>query len=327
MLKSYAIKVEPNFNDYRYDVYVTHVFSDVSRKKIKSIIDSGGAYLNKKRIHLARTKVKANDIVEFYFDSIHSNSKAHQFSYSDLVVAKTKNYVVVNKPPGVPSQPTISSRDGTILHILSECDPQEFDVKNLFLVHRLDKETSGLMIIARNPDTRKYFETLFRERKVKKTYQALCFGLFNQNHIDLKSEIYKDTSRPNAYLVSSTKGKKSSTGKFAHSKFVLVENFPNFDAALVKCYPTTGRTHQLRVQLCSIGHPIIGDKTYAQNTYGHPCQQIAPRHMLHASELEFLDEKSVVVKCFAPLPNDFKNCLEKVKPKRGVNNDVQVFRY
>ena len=187
----------------------------------------------------------------------------------------------------------------------------------MFMVHRLDKDTSGIMVIARNKIVQKKFEDLFREKKIAKTYDALCFNIPQKPAGLISFPIAKDNSKPNSYFAimssprGSTTGSRNKDAKEAQTEYKLIQNFKN-EASHIQCHPKTGRTHQIRVHLGAIGCPILGDKTYSQNIYGHRFAQVALRQMLHASSIEFeFDNKKFQFS--VPFPEDFTEALKKLE--------------
>ncbi len=328
MLKSVNAKITELLNGERFDIAAAQLFPQLSRKKIKIIIDSGGAYLNKKRIKIAKTAVKSSDKIELFWEETSSSAEQNvavkqlkiknniNISLSSKnIVFENELFFIINKPAGIASQATLVSSTDTIFHLLNKMDPVKFNLKKMFLVHRLDKDTSGLMIIARNTLIQKEFEDLFRDKKVEKHYYAICFNIPKQNEGEINLPIAKDNSRKNCYFAITNPNSKNKNGKEALTRYSVVKYFKESNAALISCFPKTGRTHQIRVHLSALGCPLLGDKTYSQNIYGHKFYQLALRHMLHASHLKFqLAEQNYEFN--SDLPEDFQyiiKTLETVK--------------
>ena len=281
MLKHLKAKVSEELDGERFDIALVALFKTLSRKKIKEIIDVGGAYINSKRTALAKKPVFLGQTLEIYFADKSDSEKTIK------ILNEEKDFLVIDKPPFIPSQGTLDSDKGTVTDILKKHNPKE----NLFLVHRLDKETSGLMILAKNKPYQEKFETLFKERKIEKKYLAICFFKPPSKEGTIKQKLAADRSRKNAYFVSPT-------GREAESHYKVIHYNAKFDISLLLITPKTGRTHQIRVHLAHIGCPIVGDKTYAQNILGHPLQKNASRQFLHASEVSFvLDDQSYSFLC------------------------------
>jgi len=296
MLNKKSALVPKNLDGERFDLAAVSLFPEISRKKIKLIVDSGGAYINKKRIQIAKYAVKQNDKIELFWDEIKQPSNENivankktafqSFVTDKNIIFENEQFFIINKPAGIASQATLTSSTDTIFHMLAKLNPQKFKLAEMFMVHRLDKDTSGILIVARNKVVQKKFEDLFREKKVTKTYNALCFQVPQKPTGLISFPIAKDNSKPNCYFAITNAKAKLRDAKEAQTEYKCLQNFKN-EASHVVCNPKTGRTHQIRVHLAAIGCPILGDKTYSQNIYGHRFAQIAMRHMLHATSIEF----------------------------------------
>lgn len=319
MITSVKSKARAEHDGERFDVVATALFPELSRKKIKTVIDAGGAYVNKRRVQVAKFAVREGDLLELFWEGAASPSPGKPkpaapgtaLTEAHLVLVE-KDFLVVNKPAGLPSQATLVSSTDTVLHALAVLRPQEFPLTKLFLVHRLDKETSGLLVVARTPEARTHFENAFRDRTVSKTYEALCYFAPKTPAGEVALPLVKDTSRANTYfaLTSTTTSRKRPDAKSALTRYETVRTFPRAQASHVRCFPETGRTHQIRVHMQALGCPLLGDKTYAQNVVGHAFAQTALRHMLHAARLAFVGPRGDAYTLDAPYPPDFAACLE-----------------
>lgn len=319
MLNQIKAQVPESLNDERFDVAAAQLFQSISRKKIKLIIDRGGAYLNKKRVLIAKRNVTAGDLIELFWDEARPLQSHHVQNIPVEIIAEFADFIVINKPAGLPSQATLTSSEDTVIHALKIQFPDKYSAADLFLVHRLDKDTSGVMLIATTKLKQQFFEKLFMEKKIKKTYLALSFGIPKQSSGILKWPLRKDPSRPNTYIaiVGSVSHRPASfkgrDGKAAVTGYVVLKTFPKAQASFIECRPETGRTHQIRVHLQALGVPLLGDKTYSNNVIGHPCGQWAARHMLHARELSWIDSDGQTFAFEAPLPDDFRVCLNRLE--------------
>lgn len=326
MIESIQAKAGDAQDGMRLDLAAVELFPSLSRKKIKTIIDQGGAYVNKKRILFAKHEVRAGDKIELFWqgeakasgegprDKFKKVAGGAPFTAANILF-ESENFLVVNKPAGLASQATLESDKNTVIHAVHACDRNKYPLAKLMLVHRLDKETSGLLLIARNGKTREQLENLFKERKVQKTYEAIVLGQPRLDEGSVTLSIVKDNSRPNAYYASSNP--KARDAKTAHTDFKVVERFARSQAALVECLPKTGRTHQIRVHMSALGCPLLGDKTYAQGVVGHPLAQSALRHMLHAKKLSFTLNKDESYSFEAPLPSDFEETLNALRSREN----------
>lgn len=319
MLSQIKAQVPPSLNGERFDLAAAQLCGQLSRKKIKMIIDRGGAYLNKKRVLVAKKTVSSGDIIELFWDEARPLSSNEVQRIPVTVIHENESFIVINKPAGLPSQATLTSSEDTVLHALKVQYPDRYSSVELLLVHRLDKETSGVMLVAKGKKSQQSLEKLFAERKIKKTYHALSFGTTRQTQGVLDWPLRKDSSRPNAYMAvlkSSPQKSASSKGndvKSAVTGYVVLKTFQKLQVSYIECHPETGRTHQIRVHLQALGVPLLGDKTYSNNVIGHPCGQWAARHMLHASSLSWTETDGQTVAFEAQFPDDFRSCLNRLE--------------
>jgi len=232
------------------------------------------------------------------------------------VIYRDENFLALKKPAGllVHAGGGVKSKEKTLADWLKENYPQTGKVGDdpVFrpgIVHRLDKDTSGLMLVALNQDYFSYLKSLFQSRQIKKTYLALVHGSVKEKEgliektIGLKSGSIKRTTR----LDSAKNLKPAVTYYRLQKRFSLGgEKF-----SLLAVAPQTGRTHQIRVHLASIGHPVVGDKLYG----GKRDSLGLERQFLHASTLEFPVEPGKVMKIAADLPGDLENTLRKLTPE------------
>jgi RluA family pseudouridine synthase len=320
MLLQIKAQVPESLNGERFDVAASELCKPLSRKKIKMIIDRGGAYLNKKRILMAKKNVSRGDVIELFWDDARPLTTQVVHTIPVSIIAEFSDFIVINKPAGLPSQATLTSSDDTVIHALKVQYKEKFSTTELCLVHRLDKETSGVMLIAKSKSAQTRLEKLFLERKVSKKYRALCYGIPTAKEGVLNWPIRKDSTRANTYIAvmkSSTSAaaqKASKDVKSALTHFKVMQIFSQYQVSDIECRPVTGRTHQIRVHLQALGVPLLGDKTYSQTIVGHPCAQWATRHMLHAQSISWVGEDGQTVAFEAPFPDDFADCLKRLQP-------------
>jgi len=210
------------------------------------------------------------------------------------ILYEDDNIIAVDKPEGISSIKENNKSAETVHSILQK----EFDEK-LFIVHRLDKDVSGVMLFAKNSSTHKFLNKQFENHLIEKKYIALVHGIISENTGLINKKIRQFGS--GRMGVDEIKGKESRT------KFDVLERFNSF--TLLKLIPETGRRHQLRVHLYSIGHPIVGDLHYGEKSL----QKNFSRLMLHAEEIEFFIEDEKKMKIKSPLPESFLNILNEVR--------------
>ncbi len=331
-LKSW--KIPPSLNGQRFDLAAVELAA-LSRKKVRSLIDSGGAFLNQKPIWIAKFAVRGGDVLE-----LRLNEEAGQRSALDIdltpesIIRETEDFVVLNKPVGI----SVDSVANDILAYVRHLDSR-FRGLNLKLAHRLDKDTSGLLIIAKNEAVRTEFEKLFARREVRKVYRALCFDTPRPETDSIVFPIVQHSKGENKYFAvvegeATGNGSKTAGGgknvegrgvrpKPARTDYWVLESLAGKRVSYVEFYPHTGRPHQIRVHARAIGNPVLGDKVYALHLAGrHPYYQTAPRQMLHAWQLEFT-YKNQKYNLQAPLPQDFERVLKLSHSKLISNMDFQ----
>ena len=280
----------------RIDKALVYLFPHFSRRAIRRFLDVGGVYLNRKRVRIASRQVHSGDEVE-----IIPTTTPPTLEQSAVITTlyEDEQVIVVNKPPCLPTQAT---RAQAVIHLTGLLQRQHGH--GLRLIHRLDQETSGAIVYAKSQAVARFLAEQFKDQQVRKTYLALVYGIPHwQQHL---CRSYLTPIRGSVGLVHAY-AQPSKQTKLAITRFTLLACSQS--VALIKCEPHTGRSHQIRVQLQSLGLPIVGDKKYGDN---RPDVR-APRHMLHASQLACkLPHRQVLVQ--APLAADFQAQVERHLP-------------
>lgn len=239
------------------------------------------------------------------------------------VIFENEDFLVINKPAGIQVHPDFNEKENTIVNGLIFQYPEIAKLKDDHvysyqmrpgIVHRLDKETSGILIIAKNKKSFLEFKNMFQEKTITKKYLAISYGV----PLEQEGLIDKALARTTNYRKQTIAGKRTKTKireALTHYK-VLEKLGDNF--SLIEVSPQTGRTHQIRVHLSSIGHPIVGDNLYRKKNYEK--FTAATRHMLHASQIEFTlfgEEFNFT----APTPADFKAVLKTLSQKEELTSE------
>lgn len=300
----------------RLDLFLAECDFGLSRRKIRQVIDAGGVYINRKRARIASRALGVGDRVDVEFDLERlAKIRANNFTFTPAdILLETDDFVVVNKPPGLPSQAT---RDQAVVHVETVLKNYYknagIKIPKLVLVHRLDKETSGALVVAKSDRVATFLSDQFRERAVGKEYHAICYGVFPSTPVLQRcflSAIDKHSGdvRP-----------VHSGGKLAVTKLERMGLSATAALSLIRCLPETGRTHQIRVHLNMLGHGIVGDKRYTEGRFLLPESLAAlavEHHFLHARKLGFrpLDLKTLpkgqeVLTLEAPYPRNFRDAL------------------
>lgn len=267
------IVVTPSDAGQRVDLFLATQIGRLSRARIQSLIHAGHILLNEAKCR-PRQNIRAGDkilVSEPEPEPIVLQAEA----LSVPILFEDEHLLVVDKPAGMTVHPGAGVQTGTLVNALLH------QVSNLSgiggqlrpgVVHRLDKETSGCLVVAKNDLAHLRLSNQFAGRKVQKFYLALCVGGFMKP----AGEIIKPIGR---HPVQRQKMAIVDRGRPAHTKFEVIQD--TSQCALVLCQIFTGRTHQIRVHLHAIGHPVLGDKVYGKNSSGYG------RQMLHAWRLGF----------------------------------------
>ena len=303
-------KVTPEFSNMRLDKVSSEMFKDFSRTQLKRWILEGRILLNNE-LALPKDNVHVDDVIEINPITEKKNFWEPEDIYFD-VMEEEKDYLIINKPNNLIMHPGAGSNNGTLANGLLYQYPELENIPRAGIVHRLDKDTSGVLLVARTEKFRNYFVQELQERKVKKNYIAAVVGKIIGS-LAIDDPIGRDKN-------NRTKMSIRPDGKEAYSFIKLEEDFNNY--SLLDVSIKTGRTHQIRVHLASKKLPIIGDKTYnpsgniAKNTPKELIDLIRnfPRQALHSSKLSFVDpETHEDISFDAPIPQDIKNLISQLK--------------
>jgi len=219
------------------------------------------------------------------------------------ILFENDDIIAVDKPPGLASIP---ERKKTAPNILAQLSPQTGSGHKIYVVHRLDKDASGVIIFAKNAHTHKFLGQQFTSRTVKKSYLALVQGVIAEDRGVIDKPLRQFAS--GRVAVDTARGKPSAT------EFEVAERFDSY--TLVRAYPLTGRLHQLRVHFYSIGHPIVGDRLYGQ-VRGTTDEARGTRHearlMLHAEKIIFQLPSGKELTIESPIPDSFAQVIESFR--------------
>ena len=255
MVEVKKIKIDKNISGQRLDNFLLNQLKGVPKSKIYSIIRKGETRINSKRKKPSYKLVNGDEV---RIPPIKTSTKESQFVPSniitllkDAIVEENDDYIAINKPEGIASH----GGSGISIGVIETIRNFGRDYRDAKLVHRLDKDTSGCQIIAKNNKFLRRCNKLISERKVKKTYQAIVYG--NWTHQD---GLYEINVKKNMLIGKERMVRISEGGKVAKTFFQAIESYNHF--SLIQCELITGRTHQLRVHLSELGFPIVGDKKY-----------------------------------------------------------------
>ena len=312
------IRVEELSKPIRLDKYLKKEINDVSREKIIHSIKEGKIKIE------GKTKIKPSFILRggekilFEISDFLTLTKElpsinpQSISPEPKILYEDQDLLIINKPAGIIVHPTVNNiNNPSIASWFLQKNPFVSNVGENQLrpgiVHRLDKETSGTLILAKNDFIFNYLKNLFKTREIKKKYIALVKGEIKKEYGIIDLPLMRSKKSPIKRKVVFKKDK----GKIALTKYKVQKLYKGY--TLLEIFPQTGRTHQIRVHLASIGFPVVGDKVYGKSEKLNELN--LSRHFLHAQTISFVLPYGKLVKTEAPLPEELEKALEQLKPK------------
>lgn len=284
----------------RLDVFLQSELPHFSRSHIKNLIEKNCVFVNEKSVK-SGYKLRENDVVKVIIKEPQKISTAEEDVPFDIVF-EDDDVVVVNKPQGLVVHPCASTKSGTLVNGLLH------RVKNLSgingvlrpgIVHRLDKDTSGLLVVAKNDKAHVALQQQIKNKTAKRVYLAILEGNLKDDSGEIITKIARDKKDRKKMAVADV-------GREAVTDYRVLERLKN--ACLVEFSLKTGRTHQIRVHSKFLGHPVVGDKVYGKEVKGLGGQ------LLHAVRLSFVHPTTLKEVTFeAPLPDYFEKYLEKLR--------------
>ena len=290
----------------RVDKVLAAAFPEHSRVAFQRALEAGLVKADGKVLSQA-IEVNSGQTLEFSFpETTVSELKAVDIPLN--VIFEDKHLIVLNKASGMVVHPGVGTGEDTMVHaLLAHCEGELSGIGGVErpgIVHRLDKETTGLLVVAKNDAAHRALSDQFASRTLKKEYVTLVHGVPKEESGTIDSAI----SRHPVHRHRMTVGEG---GRPSKTDWEIIQSYDG-KAAYLRCLIHTGRTHQIRVHLKSIGHPVLGDSTYGWKP--NPALPEPPRVMLHAEHLVFSHPVSgKVLDLHAPLPKDFKQMLAALR--------------
>jgi 23S rRNA pseudouridine1911/1915/1917 synthase len=301
----------------RIDIYLTHRIENATRNKVQNAIASGMVLVNGKAVKSSH-QLSPNDVIDITFPRP-PRPEAEPEEIPLDIIYEDDSLLVVNKPAGMVTHPAYGNFTGTLVNaLLYHCNQLARSDKELRpgIVHRLDKDTTGLMVVAKTDLAHAFLAKQFSRRTIDREYWAIVWGRF---------KVRKGTVETNLGRSKRDRKKVAVTedGRLAITEYEVLKEFEFL--SLVRLHLRTGRTHQIRVHLSHIGHPVFGDPTYngRSNAWngliGKKAQQasnllkLISRQALHAKTIGFIHPVSKeFVKFNSELPGDMKNVMKKI---------------
>lgn len=317
--KIIKIEIPEGKKKERIDVFLANAVENATRSRIQKLIKAGCVSVN-------GNMVKSNYLV-CPFDSIEmiipTSPRPEETEAEDIplnIVYEDDYLLVVNKPAGMVAHPSLGNYTGTLVNALLHHTKKLSSLNEPGrpgIVHRIDRDTSGLLLIAKDEWTHACLAKQFYDHTIEREYRAVCWGLFKKRKGEVIGNIARSIKDRKIFTVSATEG------KHAHTFYEVLEEFEF--ASFVKLHLKTGRTHQIRVHMSYIKHPIFGDPAYGGRVIAYGSQlpkmkarvenllEIMPRQALHAKTLGFIHphtEKKIFLD--SELPEDFQLLLNKL---------------
>jgi RluA family pseudouridine synthase len=300
--KLWSIVVPKNMPEERVDLALVKLFPHFKRTELRKYIDAGMVFINKKRIWIAKYQVKANELLEV---NTHLGDGEKTRMEQSNIIFENQDFMVINKPAGISVEDV--NHKFPLFNIVKKLDPQYAEME-FYPVHRIDKDTSGIVLVAKNEQTQQELIEMWSKKLVSKMYQCIVLNVPRKLTGTIDTNIGQHAGR-NQY---GTDKRREEGGKTALTLYKVNAVLARGLASIVTCQPKTGRSHQLRVHLSSIDCPIMGDKIYSNKFKNNQLFQIANRQMLHASQLKFTLFKTEY-NFHAPVPGDFNQMVKYIK--------------
>ncbi len=297
-------------SEQRVDNFLISILKGVPKTRIYRMVRKGEVRVNKGRIDVSY-KLQLGDIVRIPPVRVAEKNDpvivqpTLKYSLENQILYEDDGFIVLNKPSGFAVHGGSGISSG-IIEAMRQIRPQQ---KFLELVHRLDKETSGCLLIAKKRSVLKILHELFRGSGIQKTYLALLTGQFQRKKQLVDVPLLKHANNDLERMVT-----VNQAGKSAETLFTRLQKFQ--DVTLVHAAPKTGRTHQIRVHAAWLGHPIVGDDRYGDDVVNKAFKQRGYKRLfLHAEQLQFAHPLTGQALHFtAPLPQDLQDLLDHEKP-------------
>jgi 23S rRNA pseudouridine1911/1915/1917 synthase len=305
------LTIEKTLPSERLDTYLRSKFPAVSRGTIQRLIEEGHILVNGRNIKPTHTP-RAGEQIEVHWPEARP-ALAQPEEIPLKILFEDEVLVVLNKVPGLVVHPSAGHEEHTLVNaLLHHCKGELSGIGGVSrpgIVHRLDKETSGCLVVAKNDETHLALSAQFASRKVEKTYHVIVCGEMQRDRGEIRAAIARHPSHRKRMAVDEDLGRQ------ARTSYRVVERLKG--ATLVEALLHTGRTHQIRVHFQFLGYPVVGDLTYGnrQNLrLTELTNYTAPRQMLHAFKLSFTHPRSAKKMSFeAPEPEDFRDAIEALR--------------
>jgi len=309
--RSETLTLDRSFPNERLDAWLRRQYPAMSRGAIQRLIEEGHVTVNGGRTKPTHAP-RAGEVIRVEWPDAKPAAALPEAIPLDILY-EDEALLVLNKPPGLVVHPAAGNEEHTLVNaLLHHCAGELSGVGGVArpgIVHRLDKDTSGCLVVAKNDETHLALSNQFAGRNIHKLYQAIVCGEVAREKGEIRAAIARHVSHRKRMAVDDDRGRE------ARTSYRVLERLNA--ATLVEALLHTGRTHQIRVHFQHIKHPLVGDDTYGQRQNRRLAELTryeAPRQMLHACELGFVHPRSGRrVRFAAPLPADFADALQALR--------------
>ena len=322
MKKNINLIVESEERNLRVDVFINKREKLISRTRVKNLILREKLKLNNKIIKSPSKKVSQGDIIVLQIPEP-KKASLKPYNFKLELVHEDKDLLVINKPAGIVMHPGAGNYDNTIVNALMYYNKDALstigDELRPGIVHRIDKDTSGLVVIAKNNETHESLSLQFNKHTITRAYQLLIWGKLRPSSGKIDTFITRSSKNRQMMEVSNSKGKRAIT---IYKTLEIFENDKTPTLSLVECKLETGRTHQIRVHMTHMGNSIMGDEKYKKkykklkniDTYLENLIYNLDRQFLHAKTLGFIHPRTGKEMIFSSiLPQDLENILKLLR--------------
>lgn len=287
--------------DERIDKVVTAWFADLSRSYIQKMVKDGNIFVNEQTIK-SNYKVKEGDMIRCMIPAcVEPEIEAENIPLD--ILYEDEDLLIVNKPKGMVVHPSAGHYSHTLVNaLLYHCKDQLSGINGVFrpgIVHRIDKDTTGSLIVCKNEYTHNSIAMQLKEHSITRKYRAIVYGNFEQQEGTVDAPVGRDPRDRKKMAVNEKNGKPAVT------HYRVLQQFDGY--SYIECQLETGRTHQIRVHMTSIGHPLLGDEIYGKRS----CKWKLQGQCLHAMTIGFVHPaKNEYMEFIAPLPDYFTHLLQ-----------------
>ncbi|MCP3659282.1 MAG: RluA family pseudouridine synthase [Bacteroidetes bacterium] len=321
LFEHYSFTADKNQSLLRIDKFLMDKIQNATRTKIQSAINNNYIKVNDKDIK-ANYKIKPNDIIKILLPTEPKESEVIPEKIELDIVYEDESIIIINKPSGMVVHPAYNNWTGTLVNGLAyyfeNLPNKKGNIGRPGLVHRIDKDTSGLLVIAKTEESMNSLSKQFFDHSIDRKYYALVWGDFDEDDGTIDKMLKRSFNDRRVVDVT----QDDNFGKKAITHFKVIERFRY--VTLIECSLETGRTHQIRAHMKHIGHSIFGDKTYGGDrilkgpifskykAFINNCFSIMPSQALHAKSIGFIHPQTKkYVKFESDLPTEFESILEK----------------